>query len=360
MWGAARHDQATGVHRPLLADVIVAEPAGGDPSKRVIRVQLDGIGLPASEHDRIRAAVAETGGVNGDCVTITYSHSHSASVPHLGRSSMPGGDLIAPYLESLEKQAAELCEEAIASAQDATITYGVGRSDLATNRDFWDDEVKIFTTGYNPEGVSDETVVVARATDGAGQTVLTILNYGCHPTTLAWENTLISPDYVGAMREVVEAETGSPCVFFLGICGDLGPRDGFTGDTAIADRNGRQLGFAGLSTFNSLGPARTDFAYAGPVVSGATLGTWAHAPFDETRRDAAMRFSSGVFSVDLPLKELPTQTNLEADLESFTAQQAEADARGDQLAARDLGARAERCRRWLGRVASLPEDGDSP
>ena len=65
-----------------------------------------------------------------------------------------------------------------------------------------------------------------------------------HPTTLAWDNTLISPDYPGATREVIEDATRVPCVFLLGACGDLGPRNGFVGDTAVADRNGRQLGYA--------------------------------------------------------------------------------------------------------------------
>jgi hypothetical protein len=360
MWGAAHHDKATGVHRPLYADMIVLEPAGGDPSKRVIRLQLDGIGLGATEHDDLKKAVAGAGGVDGESVTITYSHSHSAGVPHLGRKSLPGGDLIEPYLKSLEKNVRGLCEEASGSARDVTITYGVGWSDLAANRDFWDDESGIFTTGYNPEGVSDETVVVARATDDDDRTVLTILNYGGHPTTLAWENTLISPDYVGALREVVEAETGIPCVFFLGACGDLGPKDGYTGDTSIADRNGRQLGYAGLSSLQGLGPTGTDFVYAGPVVSGATLGTWSRHAFDENRKSLAQRFSTGTFTVDLPLKELPSAAELERDLESFTARQAEAYARGNELEARDMGARAERSRRWLGRVHSLPQGSDYP
>jgi len=34
MWGAARHDQATGVHRALQADIVIAEPLGGDASQR--------------------------------------------------------------------------------------------------------------------------------------------------------------------------------------------------------------------------------------------------------------------------------------------------------------------------------------
>ena len=44
----------------------------------------------------------------------------------------------------------------------------------------------------------------------------------------------------------------------------------------------------------------------------------------------------------------------------FLAQQAAADARGDALAARDFGARAERARRWLGRLANLPAGPNYP
>jgi len=83
-------------------------------------------------------------------------------------------------------------------------------------------------------------VLVARVTDPAGRLRATLVNYACHPTTLAWDNSLISPDYVGAMREVVEAATTGPCVFAQGASGDVGPRYGFVGDTAGADRNRRQ------------------------------------------------------------------------------------------------------------------------
>ncbi len=38
MWGAARHDAATGVHRPLHIDVLILEPLGGDPDERHVRV----------------------------------------------------------------------------------------------------------------------------------------------------------------------------------------------------------------------------------------------------------------------------------------------------------------------------------
>jgi len=86
------------------------------------------------------------------------------------------------------------------------------------------------------------------------QTVASLVHYACHPTTRAWENTLISPDYVGALREEVERATGAPCTFMQGACGDLGPRHGFVGDPEVAEANGRELAYAALSALTALGP----------------------------------------------------------------------------------------------------------
>ena len=49
-----------------------------------------------------------------------------------------------------------------------------------------------------------------------------IVNYACHPTTLAWDNRAISPDWIGAMRENVEAAAGGICMFLQGASGGGG------------------------------------------------------------------------------------------------------------------------------------------
>src|SRR5213078_1736439 len=161
------------------------------------------------------------------------------------------------------------------------------------HRDFWDEVNEIFVCGYNPKRHADDTVLVARITSVSGKVCGTLVNYACHPTTLAWDNRLISPDYPGAMRETVEKATGAPCVFLQGASGELGPREGFVGDTAVADRNGRQLGHATLAALEALPPPGTRFEYAGPVVSGATIGTWAHRPLNEAAMDDRSALSAG-------------------------------------------------------------------
>jgi len=359
MWGAARHDQATGVHRPLLADVLILEPVEG-AAERVVRVQLDCVLLGDGQTDDVVAGISGIAGVARERVLVTHSHSHSAGFFDPGRIPLPGGDLIEPYLASLKTSLEDLTRQALAGLGTVSATYARGRCDMAANRNFSDPERGIYTTGYNPDQPADDLVLVARVEDLDGNPRLNLVHYACHPTTLAWENTLLSPDFIGALREVVTAQTGTPCVYFQGPCGDLGPKDGFTGDTGIADRNGRQVGFAALSALASLGPGRHDFAYQGPVVSGATIGTWAWTPFSEEREAAARHWAGDSFSVDLPYKPLQDTESLTADLARYTEAQEQADASGDTVGARDAAAQAERCRRWLRRIAELVQGNTYP
>src|SRR5581483_7788183 len=98
----------------------------------------------------------------------------------------------------------------------------------------------------------------------------------------------------------------------------LGPRDGYVGDTAVADRNGRQLGFSALSALESLPPPQTTSHYMGPVVSGATLGTWEHRPWSEMRRTHACSFAIQKEIVPLPYRtDRPKLDDLQRDREQW-------------------------------------------
>src|SRR5262249_40078791 len=212
-----------------------------------------------------------------------------------------------------------------------------------------------YVCGFNPAGSADDTLLVARITSAQGTCLATLVNYACHPTTLAWDNTAISPDYVGAMREVIEQATGAPCLFLQGASGDLGPREGFVGDWQIADCNGRQLGYAALSTLESLPPAGTRFAYAGPVVSGTTIGTWRHEALDDgtLRRQEAWQLQHK--TVELPYRhDLPSLDETRAAHVRWQQEEASAHAAGDMQKARDCRALVEQANRQITRLSMLP------
>ena len=353
MWGAAKHERATGVHRPLRATVAVFAPLNGDGERQIV-LALDHCVMGAVEHEQLVNRAAEVGGVAKEEMLVVFSHTHGAGLMGLERASLPGGDLIAGYLNTLGERAGALMQQCVASLTPARIVYGRGRCSLATNRDYWDGAQ--FVCGHNPGVPADDTVIVARVTAEDGNVLASIVNYACHPTTLAWDNTLISPDYIGAMREVVERDTGAPCLFLQGASGELGPREGFVGDTAVADRNGRELGYAALSTLTSLPEAGTKFVYAGPVVSGATLGAWQHAPLSATELAAIAEWQLTRWHE--PLKYRPSQPTApatQAELEQFQADEAAARAAGDEIRAAECRAMAERKSRLLHRLSQLPK-----
>jgi hypothetical protein len=353
MWGAAPHDRSTGVHRPLTATALWLAPPDG-PERQLV-LGLDHCLLDRSDCDRLREQAGRAAGVAAADVRVCMSHTHAAGWMSRSRSHLPGGELIAPYLYAMTQACCRAAAEAANVAGPATIVYGTERCSLASHRDYRDPATGQAVCGYNPDGFADDTVLVAKAVAEDGRTLGTVVNYACHPTTLAWENTLISPDYVGAMREVVEGQTGAPCLFLQGASGDLGPREGFVGDPAVADRNGRQLGFAALAAMEAMPPPATSFTYTGPVVSGTLLGTWQHRPAASAFQEESRLWRVRDFTVELPYRpDLPSVETTQAELARWEAEEARALSADDAARRAECRARAEQMTRQLARLASLP------
>jgi hypothetical protein len=342
MWGAAKHDRATGIHQPLRATVTALAPAEGD--ERQFIIALDHCVMGRQEMDHLLADVSAGTGISRTDLIVVFSHTHAAGLMGLERGDLPGGNLIAPYLDDLAVRVVELAREARDHLQIATLVYGTGRCNLAAHRDFWDEENELWACGYNPGTPADDTVLVGRAHAEDGTLLATIVNYACHPTTLAWGNTLISPDYPGAMRDTIEAATGAPCLFLQGASGELGPVEGFVSDPEVAERNGRQLAYAALSALEALPAAGTRFAYHGPVVSGATLGEWKYTDFPAAHAEANAQWQLHREAIELPIR-LGTPTP-----EQVTAELAEWETK-DTPEARAM---VERKRRLLHRLSQLP------
>ena len=354
MWGAAAHDRATGIHRPLSATAMQIGPPD-DPSSGVTVIALDHCLVWGEDVTPFLEGVASKAGMAVEQLAVAFSHTHASGLIDSSRADRPGGDLIAPYLNQLTEVLGELVVTARSRSQLATLCYGSGRCGLAAQRDFFDTDAGRFVCGFNPLGPADDTVLVVRASDAFGKLVATMVNYACHPTTLAWQNTLISPDFPGAMRELVERETGVPCAFLQGASGDLGPREGFVGDRAVADRNGRQLGFAALAILESLPPPQTRYEYAGACESGTRIGMWRHGPLDEARRNAVASWQRLRDAVDLSYRaDLPTVESTRHHKARWEAEAAAALIGGDADRVAECRAFVERMDRQLTRIANLP------
>jgi hypothetical protein len=306
-WGAAAHEVADGVHRPLTATALALASDG--PPLVLIALDLGWWKSPDDER-HVREAVLRALGLDAARLMINMSHTHAG--PALCREDLdkPGGELIAPYLDRVRDAAVRAAMKAVETAVPGTLTWATGRCDLAVERDLEDPARERKITGYNPFATADDAVLVGRVCDASGKIRAVLVNYACHPTTLAWENRKISPDYPGAMRELIEAQVpGALSLYLHGASGEVAPRLQYTAETEVADRHGRQLGYAVLSTLEGMLPPRTRLEFKGVVESGAPLAIWKPGPRTPSTALGAVRVD-----VELPLKPGPATSELEAEL----------------------------------------------
>jgi hypothetical protein len=313
-WGAAKRDVAEGIHRPLTATALVVSAEDAQPPIVLVALDLCAFFFPDTA-SRIRREILDAIPTESSRVMINLGHTHSGG-PILLDPSMagfPGGEHIGPYLSHLAQAVKEAVLEASKNRKDSTLDWSYGRCGLATNRDLPDPDGDGCLCGFNPDIAVDDTLLVGRVIDSSGKLFATIVNYACHPTTLAWENNLISPDYLGALREVVESQTGGALTLFLqGSSGELAPREQYSGDPGLADRHGRQVGYAVLSTLEGMLPPNARYEYDCVVESGARLATWKYAPSDPPSDVRVLELR-----VDLPLKEdWPTSEEIQKQVQT--------------------------------------------
>lgn len=309
-WGAAAGDTVTGIHRPLTATVLTLQESAETPPLVLAALDLGWWRSPEDEW-RLRGALLEALSLDPARVMICLSHTHSGPSLSLADRDRPGGELIPRYVTQVRECLIRAARRALAARREAVLAWSYGRCSLAQVRDLPDPERPRLVCGFNPDGSPDDTLLVGRVTGEGGETVATLVNYACHPVTLAWENSLASPDYVGALRERVQRETGgAPCLFLQGASGELGPREQYVRDPEIADAHGREVAHAALSVLEGMLPHRTRLEYKGVVESGAPLGVWRRAP-DEPPRVLKAR----CLPVSLPLQDLPSLAEIEARLE---------------------------------------------
>lgn len=317
-WGAALHDTAQGIHRPLLLTALaICDAAGGDP---LLLLDADlGWWASLAYERKFRGRVCAALGLPEERLLFCLTHTHSAPLLCTPEPQWQGGDLLAAYLVAVEERTIETARQAIASLAPARIEWHQGRCGLAANRDLPDPAPPAaprLVCGFNPANPADDTLLVARITNTAGTPLATIANYACHPTTLAWDNDLASPDFVGEMRSTIERGGAGRGLFLQGASGELAPRYQYVGDPAVADAHGRGLGHAVLATVHAMEPPGQRLTYDRVVESGAPLAVWRREP--GPTNPLIQSLAAKRRTVELPLKDWPSAAELAAQFAACT------------------------------------------
>jgi len=313
-WGASTHSRAEGIDLPLWATALAVRDTVAGITALVI--ELDLLGLSFAQADHIRDAVTRTSGVRKDHVRLSVSHTHSGPTVNAGTWIQDGAELIEGYVASLAPKIAGAAWQALQQLQPARVAAGTGECHIGINRRFRSPDGRRLV-GRNPDGFFDPTVRVLRIDTAGGEPLAAILHYATHPTIMAYENRLITPDYPGAARRTVETVTSATCLFLQGCAGNAGPRIGITeGRTGVVDdyhRQGRILGAEAAAVFMRLETRPYDAVFARVQESGAPLAVYTHEARPPTGDAATVRVLSA--TVALPVRRFPARAEAEQRLQ---------------------------------------------
>jgi hypothetical protein len=133
---------------------------------------------------------------------------------------------------------------ALATAQDARISGGVGHAPgIAVNRRERTPDGRTIL-GWNPEGFIDDSVPAIRIDGLDGTPIATIVGFGCHPVVVGPDVSAIGSDFVGPLRTEVETlRGGGVAVFLQGAAGNVLPLECFFDRAGPEVPFGRRLGF---------------------------------------------------------------------------------------------------------------------
>jgi neutral ceramidase len=331
-WGAATHERAEGIHMPFYATALYV--TNGDLELAIVDLDMGILTGPIDA--AIREVVVQSTGIPADNLRLTATHTHSGPIG-LGSWLEQGRELIAPYQESLPTRVAEAVASAKWSARPARVGVGRGECAINVNRRPALPDGTLFT-GRNWEGFVDREVGVIGIDDADGNPIATVVNYACHPTILGPANRLLSPDYPGFTRKVVEQHVPGHCLFLQGAAGNCGPTHGFVGEARVAEWLGTRLGLVAAKVRLEIDPIPRKERLIEVVPSGADLGMYEDEPVGES--DDTLRVVNHF--VDLPAKDMPSVAEAQATYSALEARVHEARATGDDAAIKEAVKDAKR------------------
>ncbi len=295
-WGSQTHVEAAGIDPAgMFATALVLS----DGKQRFAMVDIDALGVSGMGDVIARAATAT--GIPPAHIRLAATHTHAG--PMFQREKGPVGVDPKRYEAMMSAYRSMLADRIVASIKEANgklrpvHAWGAkGIGSINMNRRVRGSMSSPPAVGLNPDGFVDRELVVIRIDDAEGKPYAVLVNFQCHGTVLTYENKLISPDWIGKVRSIIEqAMPGATALFFQGAAGNQGPIEGGTGDVKVAHRLGTILGLEAAALAMQIETVRRAPKLEGFVESTAFA---AKQPWRvEGPRDATLKFAARTLSL---------------------------------------------------------------
>ncbi len=215
--GFGANRKATRVHDPLKARVLVLSHG----ERKIALVSIDVVGF---FHPNVIEIRRQLPGFAYVVVSSTHNHEGPDTLGLWGPNPLTSG--VDPgYLKLVEEQVVKAVRDANAAVRPVTVRIGTARAP------------QLLHDGREPYIKHDELVALRFDDPKTGKPSGILVQWNCHPETLAGKNTQISSDFVGPVVSYLRGKYGCPVVYLTGTVGGL-----MTSlDVEVKDENGKTL-----------------------------------------------------------------------------------------------------------------------
>ena len=228
---AGRNHGCEGVHDNLYVTAL----ALSEHEKKLVIIGVDTLALNNEQMDKIWMLAGKKLNLRPDQLFVNCSHTHAGPEvrPSFNHETCAPGEVGKPdpaYIDELIEKILHSAENAIKNLKPAEASWGIGKTFIGINRRAPDKTIySEQATGYenfpNPEKEIDRTCPVILFQDKKGKPISLVFGASCHPTTMRYDNYLISAEFPGVARRILEENLdGAPSLFLQGIAGDVKPR----------------------------------------------------------------------------------------------------------------------------------------
>lgn len=214
---------------------------GDDSGPQALLGSADLISLSRGTYQALRNEIRKSTGAAHLPIGLATTHTHSGPVTVKLRYC---GSMDRAYLSAMKARVVQSATKAFTKLPTAArIVVGRGECRVNVNR------------RHGEAGPVDHEVLVTGFLDPKTyKPVATIVNFSCHPVVLGHLSNAVSADYPGYLSALMEAETGAPCLYLNGACGDVNPRNDKSVDPGEARKTGEAVARAALKALKSAKP----------------------------------------------------------------------------------------------------------
>ena len=209
-----------GYHRPtgirniderIYATAFVIESKA---TKSVI-ISIDNIGMLISDTNIIRDNVAKELKLPFENITVVFTHTHS------GPATASKNQVVQSYKNTLITNSVKAAVHANANMQPSKVGWNVTIGEIGVNRREITPDGKV-KMGINPNGVVDKRIgVLAIKHSNTGKYQGLIVFCTAHPNVLKSDSDILSADYPGLTRAILERTMQCPIIIIQGAAGNI-------------------------------------------------------------------------------------------------------------------------------------------